>query len=164
MSATRRWSLSDRSRLRHDRSAQAAQDVEALASKSPTALARVPLDTETPRGQENVGGGRDWERHGEIMAANEELLRRMAPIPPAMARAGRSRAISASDTLTFFVDTEGTCAAERQVRAVVRRVGNNAVWLDDIENPSGTFTDSQTSRAGRLLRIPCESRARGILR
>ena len=60
---------------------QAAQDVEALASKSPTALARVPLDTETPRGQENVGGGRDWERHGEIMAANEELLRRVAPIP-----------------------------------------------------------------------------------
>ena len=122
---------------------EAVKDVGSLASRSPTALATVPMGTETPRGQENVRGGRDWELHSEIMAANEQLLRRLGPIPPAMARAGRSRAISANDTLTFFVDTEGTCAAERQVRAVVRRVGNNAVWLDDIENPSGTFTDSQ---------------------
>lgn len=97
----------------------------------------------TPVGQENAGGGRDWELHSEIMAANEALIRRIGtPFPAAMASADRSRAVSANDTLTFFVDPEGTCAAERQVRAVVRRVGN-AVWLDDLENPSGTFSDSQ---------------------
>ena len=77
------------------------------------------------------------------MAANEELLRRVGPIPSAMARATRSHAISVNDTLTLFVDTEGTCSANGQVRAVVRRVGDDALWLDDLDNPSETFTDSQ---------------------
>ena len=103
----------------------------------------APSGTAIPLGQEVVGGGRDWELHSEIMAANEALIRRIGtPVPVAVAGAGRSRSISANDTLTFFVDAEGTCAAERQVRAVVRRDGN-AVWLDDLENPGGTFSDSQ---------------------
>lgn len=77
------------------------------------------------------------------MAANEELLRRAGAFTPAMARARGSGAVSLNDTLSFHVDAEGTCAAKDQVRAVVRRIGSHAVWLDDIENPSGTFTDSQ---------------------
>lgn len=122
---------------------QAAVEVGSLAARSRVAPRRAPIGIETPHRQEQARGGRDWELHSEIMAANEELLRRVGPIPSAMGRARRSRSISVNDTLTFFVDAEGTCSANGQVRGVVRRVGDAAVWLDDLDNPSETFTDSQ---------------------
>ena len=126
---------------------QAVGEVGSLASRSPTAPAGAPTGTETPRGQENVRDRRDWERHNEIMDANEQQLRRVGRLPRAMARAPRqSRAVSVNDTLTFFVDAEATCTAEDQVRAVVRHVGDATVWLDDIGNPSRTFTDSELAQ------------------
>ena len=93
--------------------------------------------------EQSAGSQRDWEQHNRIMAANEELLRRLGPLPPALARARQAAVPAVNDTLTLFADFERTCAASGQVRAVVRFVGDNAVWLDDLENPSGTFTDSE---------------------
>ena len=122
---------------------QAVEKVGSVAARSLRAPARPSDGIEIPRGQENAGGRRDWQRHSEVMAANEELLRRVGPMPAAMARPSRSRAVSVNDTLALFVDTEGTCSANGQVQAVVRRVGDHAVWLDDLDNPGETFTDSQ---------------------
>ena len=134
--------VADRALAAASRPLRQAEEVGSLASRSPMAFVRAPTGTEIPLGQENVRGGRHWEVHSRIMDANEALLRRVGPLS-AMARARRSHAISVNDTLTFYVDTEGTCAAIDQVQAVVRRVGDRAVWLDDLDNPSATFTDSQ---------------------
>ncbi len=97
----------------------------------------LTLDGQSPRPQ------RDWERHNEIMASSEELLRRLGPLPP---RAGsrQARAVVAGDTMTLFAGgNDFRCRSRGQIRAVVRLVGDNAVWLDDIGNPSSTFTDSE---------------------
>lgn len=77
--------------------------------------------------------------HNEIMARNEALLRRLG-------RATRSaltdtrRDMQVGDTLTLYANRGGNTG---QVRAVVRWVGNSSIWLDDRDNPAGTFTDSE---------------------
>ena len=113
---------------------------EASAARIPPTLPAASNGTEVPLGQEGVGPRRNWERHNEMMAANEELLRRLGPAPPSMAGAQQSRALLVNDTLTLFASSAWKCEAGDQVRAVVRLDGNNAVWLEDIDNPSGTFT------------------------
>ncbi len=117
--------------------------VEAESSALTTAPGAAPVGTATPLGQENVGDERDWERHNQVMDRNRAIVRRLGPVAPSMARARQALALSVSDTLTLFAGFEATCSARDQVRTVVRRVGDNAVWLDDIENPSTTFTDSE---------------------
>ncbi|WP_419162132.1 putative Ig domain-containing protein [Candidatus Palauibacter sp.] len=86
---------------------------------------------------------RDWERHNEIMAASEDLLLRLGPPSPPVVQARQSRTAAEGDTLTLFADPNPTCSAGSQIRALVRLTGENAVWLEDIENPSGTFTESE---------------------
>lgn len=124
-------------------SRQAAGDVGSFAAMSPMARPTPPSGAATLQRQEVVGGWRDWEREAEMMERNQELVRRLGPMPPSMARARRTQALSASDTLTLFVGSEPNCTSRGQVRAVVRSIGNYAVWLDDIANPSGTFTDAE---------------------
>ena len=117
--------------------------VEAESSALTTAPGAAPVGTATPLGQENVGVERDWERHNQVMDRNRAIVRRLGPVAPSMARARQALALSVSDTLTLFAGSQATCSARDRVRAVVRRVGDQAVWLDDIENPSATFTDSE---------------------
>ena len=124
-----------------DRYGQAVAGAGSLALA--TAPRAAPVGTATSPGRENVGGERDWERHSQVMERNQEIVRQLGPASPAMAHARQSLAFSVSDTLTLFAGFEATCSARDQVRAVVRRVGDNTVWLDDIENPSATFTDSE---------------------
>ena len=94
---------------------------------------------------EIVGVPRGWERpHNEVMNQNRGIVRRLGRVNPATARALEARALSVNvgDTLTLFAG--GTsCSARDQMRAVVRLIGDHTVWLDDVENPSGTFTDSE---------------------
>ncbi|MYI07783.1 MAG: hypothetical protein F4059_10840 [Gemmatimonadetes bacterium] len=84
-----------------------------------------------------------WKRaHGDIMARNEALIRRLG-------RANRSalayarRELQVGDTIPLYADSNRTCSESGQVRAVVRRVGNHFVWLDDLDNPGETFTDAE---------------------
>ena len=86
---------------------------------------------------------RDWERHGEIMAESEALIRRLGtpgPIPPTML--ARSTTAAAADTFAFYAGGH-SCTDRSIVRAVVRYVGNHAIWLDDVENPSASFTEQE---------------------
>ena len=125
-----------------DRHGQGVADAGSLPLASAPRAARV--GTATSPGPENVGGERDWERHNQVMERNQEIVRQLGPAsPPSMAHARQSLAYSVSDTLTLFAGFEATCSTRDQVRAVVRRVGDNTLWLDDIENPSVTFTDSE---------------------
>ena len=120
------------------------QPVAATGSFALTTAPRAaPVGSASTFRREKVGGERDWGRHNQVMERNQEIVRQLGPMAPTMARARRARALSVSDTLTLFADFEATCSARDQIRAVVRRVGDNTVWLDDIENPSTTFTDSE---------------------
>ena len=84
-----------------------------------------------------------WARaHNEIMTRNRALLRRLGRATrPALADARRD--LQVGDTLTLYGERGATCASRGQVRAVVRLVGTSSIWLDDRDNPAGTFTDSE---------------------
>ena len=86
----------------------------------------------------------DWERHNEIMADGMELVRRLGPSTADFSQTAfaRSRAVAATDTFAFF--TGGTSCTDRNVvRAVLRFVGDRTAWLEDIENPSGGFSEAE---------------------
>ncbi len=87
---------------------------------------------------------RTWRAraHNEIMARNNALLRRIGrATPPALADTRRD--LQVGDTLALYADFEGTCSRAGQVRALVRLVGNSSIWLDDLDNPAATFTDTE---------------------
>ncbi len=80
--------------------------------------------------------------HNEIMARTDALLRRLGRATrPALADS--RRALQMGDTLTLYADHDGTCSSAGQVRALVRLVGNSSIWLDDLDNPAATFTDTE---------------------
>ena len=101
----------------------------------------------------SVAGGQEWpladdtlrmrraRAHNEIMARNQTLLRRLGRTARLAAAARRN--LRVGDTLTLYADPNRSCTESRQVRAVVRLVGNGSIWLDDFDNPAGTFTDSE---------------------
>jgi hypothetical protein len=123
---------------------QAVGNVGSFSSTSPLGAA-APNEPQTLPGRQSPEGRRDWERQTEVMKRNLELVRRLAPTAASMTHVRQSRTLAAGDTLTLFAGSasDAICASRGEVRAVVRRVGNHAVWLDDIDNPSGSFTNSQ---------------------
>ncbi len=80
--------------------------------------------------------------HNEIMARNEALLRKLGPATRPASVAVR-RELRVGDTLRLYAETGATCTSRGQIRAVVRLVGNRSIWLDDLDNPTETFTDSE---------------------
>ena len=80
--------------------------------------------------------------HSDIMARNEALVRRLGRATRS-GWAGARRELQAGDTLTLYADFNVTCSESGQVRAVVRLVGSQFVWLDDLDNPGETFTDTE---------------------
>ncbi len=110
----------------------------------------VPADLD----QEALGPPRDRRRHDEIMERNRSLARRLGP-PEWPARTVDALADTVNyargDTVTLYADPNRTCRQSTQVRAVVRLVGDTGIWLDDIANPSGTFTDAELSGLDAFL-------------
>ena len=47
------------------------------------------------------------------------------------------------ERVTLWVAPGGSCTTGTQVEAVVRFVGTHTVWLEDLANPSGTFSDAE---------------------
>ena len=87
-------------------------------------------------------GMRRVTAHNEIMARNQALLRRLGRATrPALADARRD--LRVGDSLMLNADFDRTCTDSKQVRAVVRLVGNSSIWLDDVDNPAATFTDTE---------------------
>ena len=127
----------------------------ALAQGPFSALATSARQPALPMAPASAGGGiGDWplaadtlrmrwaRAHNEIMARNQALLRRLGRTTrPALADARRD--LQVGDTLTLYADHDGTCSSAGQVRALVRLVGNSSIWLDDRDNPTETFTDSE---------------------
>ena len=101
---------------------------------------------------ENLSVGDDSLRtrraaaHNAMMARNEALLRELSdPRAPSISEvaAYRRYPATAGDTLTLFADHAGTCSHATEVSAVVRLVGSHTIWLDDLDNPTETFSDSE---------------------
>ena len=108
---------------------------DAAGSRGPTGLA-----------QETPDPPRDRRRHDEIMERNRDLVRRLGrPDWPARTVDALADTVNYArgDTVTLYADSGRTCQQSGQVRAVVRLVGDNGIWLDDLANPSGTFTDAE---------------------
>ena len=93
-----------------------------------------------------------WRRH----RGAKDLLRRMETrilperLPPTGPAAASAQAVSSNvrqgDTLRVTVPDIGSsnfCDNGIDVTAVVRKVGTSSVWLEDVTNPGGGFSDSQ---------------------
>jgi hypothetical protein len=121
---------------------------EAL-SGSPVTPARGPLMVHPEHEGRTVPMGSDrlWNDHAEIMRRNEELAQLLGPgQPELLPQTVQAMSVSAGDTLTLFADYNRTCSTSKTVRAVVRLVGTSAIWLEDIANPSGTFTTQELAQ------------------
>ena len=140
----------------------AASQAVASASSASEFLVRTPfeavaLEGPAPRttshaalGLEDLAKGGDSLRilrtsaHNDMMARNEALLRELGPSSLREMAADRYRRVEVGDTLALYAQSGRTCSAESpQVNAIVRLVGSHTTWLDDLDNPSGTFADSE---------------------
>ena len=130
---------------------QAEGMAEASAARAPPPPP-ASAGTSVALGRDDAGPRLDRVRHNEIMAANAALIRRLGPPSSPMAGARQSRTLLANDTLTLFGDAEfvGGCSSRGQVRAVVRFSGDNALWLEDIDNPADGFTESELAELDAL--------------
>ena len=118
---------------------------QALVRAELGGLSARPQGLPSGLAQEVLDPLRDRRRHDEIMERNRSLVRRLGrPDWPARTMDARANVnYTRGDTVTLYAEFGGTCQQSGQVRAVVRLVGDSGVWLDDLANPSGTFTDAE---------------------
>ena len=111
---------------------------------SPSSRVRPPPSATGARLQEVREGGEalwaDWRAgHAEAMARNQALIEELGrPEWSADSSAGVAARspLSEGDIVTLNTGWGGP-----RVNAVVRLVGDRAVWLEDVANPAGTLTD-----------------------
>ena len=91
--------------------------------------------------QEWTTGRQEAEARLRAGAAAKPALLGRPPAPAPLARSSARTALG--ERVTLWLDPEGSCTTETQVEAVVRFVGTHTVWLEDLANPSGTFSDAE---------------------
>ena len=91
--------------------------------------------------QEWTTGRQEAEARLRAGAAAEPALLGRPPAPAPLARSSARTALG--ERVTLWLDPEGSCTTGTQVEAVVRFVGTHTVWLEDLANPSGTFSDAE---------------------
>ena len=91
--------------------------------------------------QEWTTGRREAEARLRAGAKAELALlgRPRAPAPQTRSPAR----MAPGERFTLWVAPGGSCTTGTQVEAVVRFVGTHTVWLEDLANPSGTFSDAE---------------------
>ncbi|MEX2375765.1 MAG: Ig-like domain-containing protein [Dehalococcoidia bacterium] len=105
---------------------------------------RTALGSRAERPSARVGGLSDRHAAGaEIVARNLDLVSRLGRSTLSGAVPDLIGGAVAGDTVSVWSGYARTCTTGEQVRAVIRLIGDNAIWLDDVENPAGTFTDSE---------------------
>ena len=142
----------------------AASQAVASTSRSSVLVLRAPFDFHMAEGFatrttasvdrrfENLHMGDDSLRirrakaHNKLMARAEALRRELGPSSLREMAADRYRRVEVGDTIALYAATSDArlqCSEAPQVNAVVRLVGSHTTWLEDLDNPSGTFTDSE---------------------
>ena len=84
-----------------------------------------------------AGGRSAAEGGGESGAGSPRPPSRACPANPVSGR------MAPGERVTLWVAPGGSCTTGTQVEAVVRFVGTHTVWLEDLANPSGTFSDAE---------------------
>ena len=131
----------------------AAPEVPAAMLEAAASLASRPVQPRTAAQVQTrlpASAGRDSIRarharaHLEMRERDRALWRELGPaIPPALdgAKAIRRREAAVGDTWDFHMNAM-SCTEFETISAVVRLVSNDLVWLDDLDNPSETFSDA----------------------
>ena len=89
-----------------------------------------------------------WALEADLRAREERLFQELGGLDAMRAAAaagfGASAAIDSlpavGDTIEVLTGFSGTCSARDTVRAVTQLVGDDAIWLWDIDNPGPDFT------------------------
>ena len=100
------------------------------------------------------------EAHNDMMARNQALLRELGRSSLPEVADVQYRQLAVGDTIALYAeyaDSRWTCSEASQVSAEVRHVGNHTIWLDDVANPSGTFTDSEFAKLDAFYGTNIES-------
>lgn len=80
----------------------------------------------------------------EMTARSLALIQELGPtLLQKVAARAPAQPVAAGDTLQIWTGHDRTCSAGTQVTAVVRYVGSSTLWLDDVDNPAGTFSDTE---------------------
>ena len=91
--------------------------------------------------QEWTTGRREAEARLRAGAKAELALLGRPRVPAPQTRSPARMA--PGERVTLWVAPGGSCTTGTQVEAVVRFVGTHTVWLEDLANPSGTFSDAE---------------------
>ena len=137
-------------------SADMAPDFEATAPLESSAGGGVVVRASVPPSLrfEDLSAGDDSLRirrataHNDMMARNKALMHGFGRRSLAEIATDRYQRVEVGDTLSLYAeysDARFTCSEANQVNAVVRLVGNHTIWLEDLSNPSGTFSDAELS-------------------
>ena len=119
---------------------------EWTAAAAPSA--RIGGGGAPPPGLRTPGPFREWSarrREAEArlrVGAEAELARLGRPPATSVPRRSPSR-MAPGERLTLWVAPEASCTGGIQVEAVVRSVGPDIAWLEDLANPPGGFTDAE---------------------
>ena len=135
-----------------------------VAATSPAVVARPGAGTGSVSSRARIAGGagappppgrlealaplQEWttgrrEAEARLRAgAKAELALLGRPRAPAPQTRSPAR-MAPGERFTLWVAPGGSCTTGTQVEAVVRFVGTHTVWLKDLANPSGTFSDAE---------------------
>ena len=135
-----------------------------VAATSPAAVARPGAGTGSVSSRARIAGGagappppgrlealaplQEWttgrrEAEARLRAgAKAELALLGRPRAPAPQTRSPAR-MAPGERVTLWVAPGGSCTPGTQVQAVVRFIGTHTVWLEDLANPSGTFSDAE---------------------
>ena len=94
------------------------------------------------------GPFRDWsagrrEVEARLKAGAEAELARLGRAPATSPPPGSRSPMAPGERLTLWVAPGATCETGTRVEAVVRSVGPDIAWLEDLANPQGGFTDAE---------------------
>ena len=131
----------------------AAPGVPAAMLEAAASLTSRPVQPRTAAQVQTrlpASAGRDSIRmrharaHLEMRERDRALWRELGPAIPSSldgAKAIRRREAAVGDTWDFHMNAM-SCTEFETISAVVRLVSNDLVWLDDLDNPSETFSDA----------------------
>ena len=84
-----------------------------------------------------------WEAEAQLKAEAGAELARLGRAPATSPPAGSPSPLEPGDRRTLWVAPGASCKAGTRVEAVVRSVGPDIAWLEDLANPAGGLTDVQ---------------------
>ncbi len=83
------------------------------------------------------------EAETRVRAGAQAELARLGRPPAAAPQTRPPARMAPGERITLWVVPGGECTTGTQVQGVVRFVGTHTVWLEDLANPGGTFSDAE---------------------